>query len=190
MIDDPTGSAANGRLHNSGAGPREVFRTPSIGKLVTFDLRKALVARVSRQPGCEGDGEWGIERSPAPPELVALAARQALIGLGLTSDHEPGGEPAQEARASLAALIAALQKRGLLRGLAGIASHEARVEPVLTRRLPEVSTRDLARTLAVYAVYAPPLLVWSRTPSLRWFRGDTVIRLRRFGTGRSPRRAS
>ena len=39
---------------------------------------------------------------------------------------------------------------------------------------------QLATTLAVYAVYAPPLLLWSRTPSLRWLRGDTVISLQRF----------
>jgi hypothetical protein len=41
---------------------------------------------------------------------------------------------------------------------------------------------DVALTVGVYAVFAPPLILWTRTPSLRWFRTDTLIVLRRFGT--------
>jgi hypothetical protein len=78
---------------------------------------------------------------------------------------------------------------GRVRGWVGLASNVHRSTVPAARERKPPSTLRVARTLAVYAVFAPPLVLWSRTPSLRWFLPDTLIQLRRFEhVGRTGRR--
>jgi hypothetical protein len=64
---------AQALLHNSGAGPREVFRTPAIGSLVHFGLHPTLAGWTSARDGFDIDAEWPRNTVAAPPPLVARA---------------------------------------------------------------------------------------------------------------------
>jgi hypothetical protein len=181
MIQEPGSRAepALHRLHNCGPVAREVFRTPAIGRVLTFDLRRALLGWAPVRGDLDIEAEWPDPLGDAPPALIARVAAAVLADRGGEPPVHRTGTDADHARRCLAVLVEHLAHRGRLRRLAGIASHARRAAspPAATER--PVSTNTLALTLAVYAVYAPPLLVWSRTPSLRWFHGPLMIRLRR-----------
>jgi hypothetical protein len=181
---------AQALLHNSGAGPREVFRTPAIGSLVHFGLHPTLAGWTSARDGFDIDAEWPRNTVAAPPPLVARACETLLASLEVAAPARGGGSDAEHARRCLGALVRFLEATGRFRGLAGIASHGARASGMWIASGPGVTDLDLATTLAVYAVYAPPLVIPARTPSLRWFRADTVITLRRFRTAARGRRSA
>jgi hypothetical protein len=175
------GDPALHRLNNCGPVAREVFRTPAIGMMLTFDLRRTLLGWAAGRDGFDVEAEWPDPLGDAPPALIARLAAAALADLGVEPPGRGIGTDADHARRCLAALVRQLAQRGRFRRLWGIASHARRVVSARASTEQPASTVTLALTLAVYAVYAPPLLVWSRTPSLRWFNGPLLIHLRRLG---------
>jgi len=176
----PPGARPRHRLHNCGPTSREVFRTPAIGERVTFDLRSALLGWAAGPGALEIPAGWADGSDPTPARLVIDAAGRALRELEMELPPAEDGADADHARRCLAALVGGLRGRGHLRRLAGIAFHAVREDDAVGAPERTPAALQLATTLAVYAVYAPPLLLWSRTPSLRWLRGDTVISLQRF----------
>ena len=187
--DDGLGSAAPHLLHNSGPGSREVFRTAAIGELVVFALGRALLD----WPGWGADepprlGRLLRRRADIPPAIAIAAARHALVALGETHDAAP--VPRDQDRAAraacdlLARLARALRERGQLDHLVGLASHKEvphAAQPAEgSSEEPRSSAADFARTLVAHSVYAPPLLLWTRPPSLHWWRADVRITLRQF----------
>jgi hypothetical protein len=163
------------RLHNCGPTSGEVFRTPAIGRVVTFYAGSALA-------GWKGEPSVR-DVAHDPVRAAALVLPAVLEELGIPT---PSGRGRKEERTlrMLGALVEALRERGHTHGLVGIASHAWGIPYGDPPAQKHVSTLVLARTLGVYAVYAPPLVLWSRTPSLQWLRGSHVtITLRRFDTG-------
>jgi len=174
-------------LHNCGPGPRAVFHTPSIGRIQRFDIEEALRAW-KRPAGGPAPRESAAPPSGAvPPSTIASLTAAVLADLRVrTVSLDPAAPPAGEAKRLLGVLVETLLERGSLDDLIGIAFHEIRTSSHGGSRSPGVSTLALARTLAVYAVYAPPLLLWGRSPSLRWMRRDTLIAVRRFDPAGGP----
>jgi hypothetical protein len=169
-------------LHNCGAGPREVFRTAVIGGIERFDLQGAhfawdLDGRVAGILEESAALDGGIPMSVAA-SLTAAVLRELGVGVDVRPDPDRDGQT----RRLLGVLIETLRRRGELAHLVGIAFHELRTSATSAPAPGSVSALEVARTLAAYAVYAPPLLLWSRSPSLRWMRDDTLIALRRFDT--------
>jgi hypothetical protein len=179
--------ASQHRLHNCGPVSREVFRTPAIGELVTFDLRRTLLGWAKRRAGLGMPDGWTDGAVPLPAAVIAAATSRVLSVLGIEPPPHGAGTDAGHARRCLGALVGLLEEAGLLRDLVGIAFHTVRAAEAPADPARSTSTEELARALAVYAVYVPPLLLWTRTPSLRWFRGDTLITLRRFEVPASRR---
>jgi hypothetical protein len=169
--------APSGRLHNCGCRPAEVFKTATVGTHKLLDLRFAI-ATYAGSPDCDLDGYWWPERSGRLPEgLIAAATRAALQSLA-PGDHTPSA--GDDAVPLLALLRDRLRGRGTLRGLAGVA-RERQAEPSRSGAL-HLQPLAAALTLVAYACYAPPLLLWTRTPSLRWFRSDVVLEFQRFSS--------
>jgi len=168
------------RLHNCGPVSREVFRTPAIGALMTFDVRRVLLGWAEGREGFDLATEWPADVERAPAALLARVAREAIRELRMEPPPEEDGSDADHARRGLAALVAGLRKKGRFRRLVGIAFHAVRTDEGCEVPGRKPSTVRLATTLAVHAVYAPPLLLWTRNPSLRWMRADTLIMLRCF----------
>jgi len=177
---DERRGAAQHLLHNCGPVSREIFRTPVIGRLTTFDLRSALLGWATSRPYLDLDAGWTEDPARVPESFVARVADEALRELQIEAPTDEDGSDADHARRCLAALVGELRERGRLRRLVGIAFHAARNDEAIAAPARTPSTLQLATTLAVFGVYAPPLLLWTRAPSLRWMRGDTVIMLRRF----------
>jgi hypothetical protein len=179
---------AQHQLHNCGPVSREVFRTPAIGRLTTFDLRRTLLGWTAGREGFDLAAAWPEDTAHVPAPFVVSIAHEVLCELGIEPPSVEVGEAAR-ARRCLAALVEGLQARGKLRRLVGIAFHAARDDDPVVAPARTPSTLQFATTLAVYAVYAPPLLLWTRGPSLRWLRADTLIMLRRFDAPAERRRA-
>jgi hypothetical protein len=176
--EGPAGVLAG--LHNSGAAPREVFRTAAIGRVVHFDLAGARdtwdrAGRIAREVGESARKVGGV-----PSVIHACLTAAVLQELGAEVPLVAENEPDAQARRLLGVLVETLRGRGALDDLVGLAFHEQRTDASTSVVPDEVSTLEMARTLAVYAVYAPPLLLWSRSPSLGWMRSDTLIGLRLF----------
>jgi hypothetical protein len=186
LEDGPAG--ALGALHNCGAGPREVFRTAAIGRLERFDLEGARHAWHRRELLVRETGE-SLEAGNRVDPISSTASLTAAVlrELGVPVPLTPETEGDVQAKRLLGTLVEVLRDRGALDDLGGIAFHEQRSQGTQCPAPCIVSTLEVARTLAVYAVYAPPLLLWSRSPSLRWMRNDTLIALRRFDPP-APRR--
>jgi hypothetical protein len=179
-------------LHNCGAGPREVFRTAAIGHLERFDLegayrawdRDELVVRTIEESAEAGGGCTMMSMNAC---LTAAVLRELGVPVPLAPEADRDGQ----ARRLLRTLIDVLRDRGALGDLTGIAFHEQRAPAATQRPAPgSGSALEMGRTLAVYAAYSPPLLLWSRSPSLRWLRHDTLIALRRFDPPAAPGRGS
>jgi hypothetical protein len=181
-MSERTPAADLAALNNSGAGPREVLRTPAIGRIDRFDVesarhawdRSSQVVRVMEESTEIGGG--------IPMSITTSLTAAVLRELDVEVDVAPETDRDGQARRLLGTLIETLRSRGELDDLVGIAFHEIRTSATVSPPPGSVSTLEMARTLAVYAVYAPPLLLWNRTPSLRWVRDDTLIALRRFDT--------
>jgi hypothetical protein len=171
---------AQHRLHNCGPSSREVFRTPAIGRVLTFDLHQARQAwqreEVFRQIVRESAAAGGTPASLYTC-VIGLALREFGVEIPLGREEDLRSQTVR----ALGVLVRTLVERGLVDDLAGIAAHHRREpgEPEPLAACP--SMLEIARTLAVYAVYTPPLVLWTRTPSMRWMRHDTLITLRRFG---------
>jgi hypothetical protein len=193
MSDELAGCVIRSRMNNCGPGSnaREVFRTPLLGTAVIFDLRETLSA------GCcwIGAALRSTSLKTLTPRAIAEMSRALLEHLGI--DPPPrlrdGGE---DARSQLQVLTRQVVASGRARTCVGVAYACARAiqsastppgvhgqAATATQTFRPSSALDVALTIGVYAVFAPPLILWTRTPSLRWFSSNTLIVLRRFGTG-------
>jgi hypothetical protein len=171
--EEPSGTLA--ALHNSGPGTREVFVTSPVGHVTRFDLATARAGwEAAGHPACAS----GEARDRPAPYAVPMAA--ALSAIDAALQPRAAARQAAEARHLLAVLIETLRAEGALDDLHGIARAEARGPLAPPKPPPPVSALELARTLAVHAVFAPPLLLWSRSPSLRWMPSKHLLTLRRF----------
>jgi hypothetical protein len=169
------------RLHNCGPSAREVFRTSPVGTVVTLDLVAALCGWSGG-----GDAVAGFLVGPyeAPPGLIESAAAWALGELAPAAAVDAvtvESTTAARARRHLAHLVRHVVATGLVSDLVGIARDLPRDPAMPYPTAPSVTQPEhLARVLAAHAVYAPPLLLWNRPPSLHWCRSDHVLELRRF----------
>jgi hypothetical protein len=185
LRDDAAG-APRSVLHNSGAGPREVFRTPAIGRIQRFDFEAACRGWKPAVADIASRASRRAIRDAVTPAAIASLTASVLRDLAIGTPLDSGAAAADEAKRLLGVLVETLRERGSLHDLTGIAFHESRDSAYRAPGSTGVSTLALARTLAVYAVYAPPLLIWSRSPSLRWMGPGTVIALRRFDSATGP----
>ena len=182
-------SAASHLLHNSGPCSREVFRTAAIGERMRFSLGWALLDW--RDWGGDQPARLAAlvqRRADIPPAIAIAAARRALVALGERCDDHYVSRDRDRATRSACALLtrlaSLLRERGLLDRLIGLASDEELQRPPWRTDPNSAESRfsaeDFARTLVAYSVYAPPLLLWTRPPSLHWWRTGVRITLRRF----------
>jgi hypothetical protein len=171
--EGPAGTLA--ALHNCGPGTREIFVTSPVGHVARFDLAAARAGWMAAGHPAGAGGEAPCRSAPhAVPMAAVLSAIDAALKPRAAARH------AAEARRLLAVLIETLRAEGALDDLHGIARAETRGPFGPMKPPPPVSALELARTLAVHAVFAPPLLLWSRSPSLRWMPSKHLLTLRRF----------
>lgn len=190
------------RLNNSGYGrPPAAFRCPAIGGTRLLDL----YATLAFWPGLAPADLTALETaaastlSPAPRNQVTQArippATIASITAGLL--HELGTDAgiahqdgtAETAAALVQRLVVEVMTRGWHRTLFGLASPQGipphtwrSAEALCESQLP---AQPVALTLAAFAVFRPPLLLWTRPPSLDWLRADLCISFRRLWIERS-----
>jgi hypothetical protein len=197
MTSEP-GSPASHRLHNCGPGVREVFRCPPIGGDLRLDLYRAL-CRCREVRAAHGgalrpsipleDGRSGSGSEMPAAALARIPERSiAAVGVALLEALDGrlpptrAGADAGRAQPVLRAVIAAVMERGWHTERLGLARH-AEVERERWNAKARigctpVSVEELAFTLAAFAVYTPPLLLWSRNPTMDWLRVDVYMQLR------------
>jgi hypothetical protein len=158
--------------------PEKIMRTSAIGTPIWFDLQTALQGWTGQSEEVGEPPPWPAGKTRAPASYVLETVRRVLLEQDVDLPAAGSGGDAEAARRCLGRLADHLLESGKLRDLTGVASHEGRSAKGKTP--PPVSTLEFSRTLVVYAAYAPPLLLWTRRPSLRWFRRDVTICLRRF----------
>ena len=149
------------------------------------------------------------ERLPDRVVAIANALLAQLPTTGSTGWERPsltrlvaGRESGPATDARVPSAVAALAERvaglGALESFAGIARTQVvmgdsatnRLEQARGLTLPWLPGGDrheplrLAWCVCAVSYLAPPLLLWSRAPSLAWWRADTVILLRWFGDSR------
>jgi hypothetical protein len=186
------GPAPDHRLHNCGPGTREVFRCARVGTDHPVDLLASLAGaagfdadlRSIRRAVMAGTSAADGERGGAIPRpLVADLAARLLERIGVAPASEPATNDAERAAGLLRQLVGEVVRREWHRPLIGLASDTAlsQHEWWAKERLKALpcSLEDVARTVAAYAVYSPPLLLWSRPASLDWLRVDVTLSLRR-----------
>jgi hypothetical protein len=176
-------------LHNCGPSPREVFRCPAIGSTETIDLARVLwgwqempwaqtCTIVSTRVAESASPPADRDRRIAGPQFAAVCARVLEC---LEASHAPDAGAAALVRS----VVALVLDCGWHRDMIGLAKHTQ--QPVLRWRAgprwPEapkepVHSRDVALAIAAHAVYTPPLLLWTRVPSLDWLRCDIVLAVR------------
>jgi hypothetical protein len=177
------------RLHNCGPGAREEFRCAAIGASVDLDLATALMGWdaipwrrsrtvVSRRHDADEIDPDGIELMFVEDVFVGVCG-QVLESLHAPRPRVPG--MAEIVRS----IVALVLEHGWHRELIGLARHAYRdphvwrMGPSVAQGLePRVDARDVALIIAAHAVYTPPLLLWTRVPSLDWLRTDILIRAR------------
>ncbi len=173
--------------HNSGCGPREVFNTPAVGTAITFDIGRTLrtwppVAedRLIRDKLPLSGAAW------ISPDIIDRACSITLdhLGTGHTAGHGIFTTARARALKSLELLAAEVCVRGALVRVVGIARallHPPGYSPAC--HLTELDLRsplEIATTFVAVSVFAPPLILWRRPPSLTWWRLDHVIEFRTF----------
>lgn len=204
----PGGDTAPPGLHNSGFGPRPVFHTVAAGKTYRVDLRglthpslRSAVLRSLTFNQYENIASSAATQLVAPGDVYAIA--DALrITLGGADDGAPrsswlrpaprSAEEACAAIARLASRVAALgwlvPFHGLVTANSAIAAPDANTT-VAESHYPWLPTGGdnaalrLAWCICAISYLSPPLILWTREPSLAWWRSDRVIQLRWLGQG-------
>jgi len=180
--------APRANYRNSGCAPREVFRTPELGRKIHFDIGEAL-ARWGPTARDKRIRDSLDVRSGAriPAEIIDRVTRVAMEALSISASVSSRGlftSVAAKATQNLATLAAELEKRSAFSQLVGVAQAVTPTSRNLSRASfadrAEISPLDVATTLVAASVFTPPLLVWHRAPSFTWWRLDTSIVLRIF----------
>ena len=179
------GSRASWRLNNCGPSPQEVFRCARVGGRAELDLlrslrRSRILSPELRELRSAVDAAAGEESASTriPARLIASMAGKVLDALGGIMPDAEGADP-ERAKAALGALVRHVTARGAHRGLLGLAASEAVPAARWWSRARFPAGReaidDVALTMAAFAVYKPPLLLWSGAPSLDWMRVDATL---------------
>lgn len=176
-------------LHNSGYGPPPVvYHCPGIG--ATYRVEVAGLRRTCTHL-------WTLQ-GQTPAQVVAEAAMRILCALQSaesrgedTTAHSARSGDEAVALQRVAQLATVLRSLGALepfRGLVrvGVPAPQGSVnEPTAADALwpwlishPEPDLLRIAWSVCAVSYLAPPLLLWTREPSLTWWRGDQVITLR------------
>jgi hypothetical protein len=191
------------RLHNSGPGAREVIRCAPIGIDRRVDLFQALYGcqEVPRRLvyAFRRDAETTMvvqgKQYPAftsdmgriTPTLAVDVCGVLLAALGVAVPEPAGAAPHQHARTLLRLLLDHVVEQGWHEVLLGLVTHGS--WPPAHWRTPartgqgRTTPADAALALAAFAVYAPPVLLWTRTPSLDWVRCDVFLQVRQLWGG-------
>jgi len=190
------------RLNNSGYGaPPQTFRCPEIGRCHNLDLLAALAAWPDLAAGDLAALEEAVQRGNTPldramlvPARIPAATAASIVG-GLLQSLGAPGEPVREESAMEAAtlllgrLVRHVVGLGWHRTLLGLGS-PLPLSPATWRvgeppAGPLQPSESVALTVAAFAVFRPPLLLWTRAPSLDWLRVDMRIAIRQLWQGRS-----
>jgi hypothetical protein len=191
-------SPSSHRLHNSGPGVREVFRCSPIGTEVRLDLYSAICRcdalsggqlqglrqglRLEEPPTGPAGGRGTAALARIPESSIAAIGAAALEVLGEPLAPPLDGSDADRARPVLRAVTGLVMARGWHTDRLGLARHivVGRESWNAQQRLGSdpISAEELAFTLAAFAVYTPPLLLWSRNPTTDWLRVDVYLQLR------------
>ncbi len=174
---------------NSGCGPREVFRTPELGRKIDFDIGEVLARWEPTARDTKIRGTLDVRRGARiAAETIERVTDVALEALSVPSAIPSGRQSttvAQRATHNLDRLATVLKQRQTLSYLVGIAQDVAAPERDLSRTSyagrEAVNPLQVATTLVAASVFAPPLLLWDRAPSFTWWRLDRIIVLRVFG---------
>ncbi len=180
--------APRASYRNSGCGPREVFRTPELGRRIQFDIGEALARWEPTARDETIRGSLNVRRGARiRAEIIDRASSVALEALSIgasVSTRNPVTTAAASAAQNLAFLATELEKRSAFSHLVGIAQSVSAPKRDLSRASyegnAEIDPLDFATTLVAASVFAPPLLIWDRAPSFTWWRVDTIIALRIF----------
>ncbi len=173
---------------NSGCGPREVFRTPELGRRIQFDIGDALARWEPTARDKIIRGSLDMRRGARiRAGIIDRATSVALEALSISASVLPRRKSttaAGKATDKIVCLATELEKRSAFSHLVGIAQCVTAPERDLWRTSydgnAEISPLDFATTLVAASVFAPPLLIWDRAPSFTWWRVDTIIALRVF----------
>jgi hypothetical protein len=186
-LDAPFPLGADDRLHNSGPGrPPEMYRTPGVGARFRLDYVRLLRTWPGATPSDAAALEDVLRRRVAIPRaLVARYARRIAAALGGDGLFTPRRD---EATASLADLALLVDSLGLTRGMVLTARTIDRHHKVNTelRGAPPATHEQVAVALVTVAVCSPPLVLWSREPSLARLQTNELLvltRLRHAGAG-------
>lgn len=179
-------------LHNCGPARSEVFTTKPVGTRWHIPLARVLDRVV--MPDAERPllARW-LERDASPQRAIALIT--ALVPRLLTELGDGGGTAGAEfardeehALALLGRLRETLALRGALPPVVGYVSHAAntgtsRPDAELWPPCGRAVSPTLAASVALlaFAHYAPPLVLWRRTPTLRWIRSGNHLLVREAG---------
>lgn len=174
---------------NSGCGPREVFRTPELGRKIEFDIGETLArwepTGRDKQIRATLDARRGAHISVNTIERVTEVALEALSVPTAIPPAQQSITIAQRATRNLATLAGVVSQRQTLSYFHGISRHVAAPERDLSRTSyagrDALNPLQVATTLVAASVFAPPLLLWDREPAFTWWRLDTIIVLRVFG---------
>ncbi len=202
-------------LHNSGPAPGHVYSTGAVGTEMSLSAQqmvRALLAQV-RIRRVLRYYHWHEARYLSPA-FISGAAYAALCLLCADKHHPARGDlkrialslrdipklvaapqpsDLETALAALASLKSHLQARGQLTPFTGIARWSANGSPTVSLRAPWIADsanaelEQLAWQLVAISHAAPPLVLFSRSPSLECFRDAGVLTLRWFGARTSER---
>lgn len=201
------GDVAPHALHNSGPCPREVYRTPAVGRSYRLDLRmlsgsESLPAALRRMVGIvDRDADGSPARHVTPPTDVHAIARTLLASLDSDAAaparvrwRAPKPATADEACTMIARLAERVAELGWLQPFHGLATVVPFDSSRPTRAPTEYNTEwpwlpggtaygtlRMAWNLCAISYLSPPLILWTREPSLAWWRSDVVIELQWFG---------
>jgi hypothetical protein len=180
---------AGSRLHNCGPGAREIFRCAPIGTTVDLDLARALMgwdAMPWRRSRAVVSGRYTPDESDSNriDSAFVQSAFVEVCGRVLETLDAPRPGGARMA-AMVRSIVAVVLEHGWHRALLGLARHAYR-NPQLwcasssyaRSYKPRCDSRDVALTIAAHAVYTPPLLLWTRAPSLDWLRPSVALHVR------------
>jgi hypothetical protein len=202
-------------LHNSGPAPGHVYSTGAVGTELNLSAQqtvRALLAQV-RIRRVLRYYHWHEARYLSPA-FISGAAYAALCLLSADKHHPARGDlkrialslrdipklvaaphPSDlgVALAAITSLKSHLQTCGQLTPFTGIARWSANGSPSISPRAPWIADSDkapleqLAWQLVAISHAAPPLVLFSRSPSLEYFRDAGVLTLRWFGARTSER---
>lgn len=197
-------------LHNCGPSPTSVYRTSPVGQLHVLDLyreaqactlltphdREVFVPQQANAPGA-GNTLGGDAPMQTTPAMVVQTVGAVLSKLPRIDGVQPPSLTEHDALEAIHQLARRLQQLGRLVPVHGLVSWMPRYggtnPPLANVRtgqplpwLPPHSDEydaaiQFAWLLCAYSYAAPPLVLFNRAPSLRYWRADGALQIRWLG---------